>query len=149
MLQICYLTSIVSRASVKDTVAAHQLTLDDCANESGHAGPDLRPTERAGSEQTGAPATSASTKAPPARADRATMRAMNDHGYAIDLYIGELARQGRTEATRLKYTEVLYQFADHMERLGRAPWETTTNDCRHFLDASPSASPGRRPRLRR
>ena len=68
---------------------------------------------------------------------------MNDHGYAIDLYIGELARQGRTEATRLKYTEVLYQFADHMERLGRAPWETTTNDCRHFLDGFTRPRPPR------
>jgi site-specific recombinase XerD len=68
---------------------------------------------------------------------------MNDHGYAIDLYVGELARQGRTEATRLKYTEVLYQFADHMERLGRAPWETTTNDCRHFLDGFTRPRPPR------
>ena len=69
---------------------------------------------------------------------------MNDHGYAIDLYVGELARQGRTESTRLKYTEVLYQFAEHIDRLGRAPWETTTNDCRLFLDTFTRPRPPRR-----
>jgi integrase/recombinase XerD len=69
------------------------------------------------------------------------MLAMNDHGYAIDLYIGELARRSCTEATRIKYTEVLYEFADHMDRIGRPPWETTTNDCRTFLDTYTRSRP--------
>jgi len=72
---------------------------------------------------------------------------MSDHGYAIDLidlYVGELARRGCREATRIKYQEVLYEFADHMERLGRAPWETTTNDCRSFLDCFTRPRPPRR-----
>src|SRR5581483_11303641 len=57
-----------------------------------------------------------------------------DYGYTVDLYIGELARQGRTDATRIKYQQVLFEFADHVERIGRTPTETTTNDCRTFLD---------------
>jgi integrase len=77
-------------------------------------------------------------------ADTGKMRAMHDHGYAIDLFIGECARRGLTRATQIKYQEVLYEFADHMDRLGRAPWETTTNDCRTFLDGYLRPRPPRR-----
>ena len=127
----------------------HQLTLDDCpslllANQLANP---VRKGNRAISRDQApldSPRARRDRTKSPAPPDRATMRSMNDHGYAIDLYVGELARQGRTEATRLKYTEVLYQFAEHMERLGRAPWETTTNDCRLFLDTFTRPRPPRR-----
>ncbi len=143
----------MARSRPAQALDDHQLTLDDCPSlplashpanpgSKGHRGssrgqslPDFTlDSLRAGRAKTKSPALP----------DRATMRSMNDHGYAIDLYVGELARQGRTEATRLKYTEVLYQFAEHMDRLGRAPWETTTNDCRLFLDTFTRPRPPRR-----
>lgn len=59
---------------------------------------------------------------------------------AIDRYEGELARRGRTKATRRKYCqEVLYSFADHLGRTGLP--EATTDDCRRFLDRWINASP--------
>ncbi len=131
----------------------HQLTLDDCPSlplASHPANPGRkghRAISRGQASQTSpvdSPRAGQAKTKSPALPDRATMRSMNDHGYAIDLYVGELARQGRTEATRLKYTEVLYQFAEHMDRLGRAPWETTTNDCRLFLDTFTRPRPPRR-----
>ena len=131
----------------------HQLTLDDCPSlplASHRASPGRkgdRAISRGQASQTSpvdSPQAGRAKTKSSALPDRATMRSMNDHGYAIDLYVGELARQGRTEATRLKYTEVLYQFAEHMDRLGRAPWETTTNDCRLFLDTFTRPRPPRR-----
>ena len=131
----------------------HQLTLDDCPGSplvslkanpgrKGHRAISRRQASH--TSPVDSPRAGRVKTKSPALPDRATMRSMNDHGYAIDLYVGELARQGRTESTRLKYTEVLYQFAEHMDRLGRAPWETTTNDCRLFLDTFTRPRPPRR-----
>jgi integrase len=55
---------------------------------------------------------------------------------AIDLWMGELARAGRTSSTRTSYQRYLFKFVGHLE-LSRADVnarEVTTNDCRHFLD---------------
>lgn len=60
--------------------------------------------------------------------------------YAIDLWIGELARQGRAEATRRKYRQILDPFGDTVRH--KAPAEVTTDDIREYLDrwADKSAS---------
>jgi integrase len=55
---------------------------------------------------------------------------------AIDLWMGELARAGRTPATRASYERYLFKFVGQLER-SRPDVdvrEVTTNDCRHFLD---------------
>jgi integrase len=63
---------------------------------------------------------------------------MHSVSEAIDRYEGELARLGRTPATRKKYREILYPFADH---LGRRPLpEVSTDDCRRYLDRWTNAS---------
>lgn len=69
---------------------------------------------------------------------------MTDHGYAIDLCIGELARQGLAEATRRKYTEVLYELADHLEPRQIEPHTMTLDHCRGFLDGYLKQRPPRR-----
>jgi integrase len=54
----------------------------------------------------------------------------------IDLWIGELARAGRTASTRASYERYLFKFVIQLER-SRPDVdvrEVTTNDCRHFLD---------------
>lgn len=64
---------------------------------------------------------------------------MDDIYHAIDAYIGELARRGRTQATRNKYQWLLWQFAAHLghRNLGQVDrW-----DCRRFLDRWVDASP--------
>lgn len=59
---------------------------------------------------------------------------------AIDRYEGELARLGRTRATRQKYIrEVLWPFADQLGR--KALDEVTTDDCRRHLDRWINSSP--------
>ncbi len=63
---------------------------------------------------------------------------------AVDLWLGELARAGRTPATRFSYERYLFKFVDHVERSGPDPAvrEVTVNHCRTFLnkwiDRSPS-----------
>lgn len=83
-------------------------------------------------------------------AGSATLRAMTDHGYAVDLFIGELARVGKTEATRDKYREVLYEFAAWCETQHVAPHELTLEHGRRFLDGylrtRPPRQGQRRPR---
>jgi integrase len=55
---------------------------------------------------------------------------------AIDLWMGELARAGRTPSTRTSYERYLFKFVAHLEqsRADVDAREVTTNDCRHFLD---------------
>jgi integrase/recombinase XerD len=55
---------------------------------------------------------------------------------AIDLWMGELARAGRTESTRFSYERYLFKLAEHLERSKPdvSVREVTTNDCRSFLD---------------
>jgi integrase/recombinase XerD len=55
---------------------------------------------------------------------------------AIDLWMGELARAGRTASTRASYERYLFKFADQVERSrpDADVREVTTNDCRAFLD---------------
>src|SRR5687768_16999403 len=62
---------------------------------------------------------------------------------AVDLWIGELARAGRTESTRASYERHLFKLIAHLERarhVGEAR-EVTTNDCGAFLDNWLGASP--------
>jgi integrase len=72
------------------------------------------------------------------------LRAMNDHGYAIDLFIGECARGGLAEATRLKYTELLYELADYLETRAVPPHRMQLDHCRAFLDTKLKPRPPRR-----
>jgi len=67
---------------------------------------------------------------------RRRMRGLN---YAIDAYIGELARAGRSKATRTTYQRVLWQFADFLDE--RDCDEITVDHCRRFLDRWIDASP--------
>lgn len=55
---------------------------------------------------------------------------------AIDLWIGELARAGRTASTRASYERYLFKFLAQLEqaRPDVDVRDVTTNDCRHFLD---------------
>jgi integrase len=63
-------------------------------------------------------------------------------GRAIDLWMGELARGGRTPSTRRSYERYLFKFAGQLER----SWpevdvrQVTANDCREFLDRWSDAS---------
>jgi integrase len=78
------------------------------------------------------------TKTLPRLLDRAMMRRMNDIDYAVDAYIGELARRGRSQATRTKYQEILWKFCAHVGRKGCD--EITRLDCTTFLDRWVNAS---------
>lgn len=60
-------------------------------------------------------------------------------GNLTDAYLGELARRGRTKATRQKYREVLWPFADHCH--DKLVHDVTADDCRGFLDRWVDASP--------
>jgi integrase/recombinase XerD len=62
---------------------------------------------------------------------------------AVDLWIGELARAGRTPATRFSYARYLFKFVDHVERsrVDAGVREVTVNDCRSFLDKWIERSP--------
>jgi site-specific recombinase XerD len=55
---------------------------------------------------------------------------------AIDLWVGELARAGRTASTRASYERYLFKFVTQVERSRPDvdAREVTTNDCRLFLD---------------
>jgi integrase len=57
---------------------------------------------------------------------------VRDLDYAADLYIGDLARQGRTKATRTKYQQVLFPLV--ARHAGKAPEEITRDDCARYLD---------------
>ena len=59
---------------------------------------------------------------------------MTDHGYAIDLWLGELARRGLADATRTKYWELGYEFLLYLEQRGVEPHRLTIDHCRGFLD---------------
>lgn len=52
---------------------------------------------------------------------------------AVDNYLGELARRGRTQATRTKYREVLYPFLATLPRETNVE-QVTKDDCRRYLD---------------
>jgi integrase len=64
-------------------------------------------------------------------------------GRAIDLWIGELARSGRSVSTRLTYERYLFKFVSQLERARPdvGVRDVTTNDCRHFLDGWSGRSP--------
>jgi integrase len=65
---------------------------------------------------------------------------MHNVSEAIDRYEGELARLGRTPATRKKYCrEVLWSFAAFLGRTDLQ--QVTTDDCRRYLDRWTDASP--------
>ena len=54
----------------------------------------------------------------------------------VDLWMGELARAGRTQGTRDSYSRYLNKLIDELERMKPDPMvrEVTVNDCRSFLD---------------
>lgn len=80
----------------------------------------------------------------PVDAVEAKIRAMTDHGYAIDLWLGELARQGLAESTRHKYREVGYELADHLDARQVPPHRFTLDHARSFLDTKLRHRPPRR-----
>ena len=55
---------------------------------------------------------------------------------AVDLWMGELARSGRTASTRFSYERYLFKLVDHVERAkpDADVRDVTVNDCRSFLD---------------
>lgn len=72
----------------------------------------------------------------------AMIRRMNDLNYAMDAYLGDLARAGRTRDTRVKYQQVLWAFASMLERDGIRECDKVTPDlCRRFLDRWVDSSP--------
>ena len=60
-------------------------------------------------------------------------------GAAIDLYVGELARRGRSAETRRAYERVLFLLADRYR--DKPVTEITVDDCRRFLDRWRDAAP--------
>jgi len=64
---------------------------------------------------------------------------MNDIDHAVDAYIGELARRGRSRHTREKYQWLLWKFCDHVGP--KDVDELTRYDCTRFLDRWTNASP--------
>lgn len=67
------------------------------------------------------------------------MRRMNDIDHAVDAYIGELARLGRTTATRTKYQWLLWKFCEHVN--DRDVQAITRRHCTSFLDRWADSSP--------
>lgn len=65
-------------------------------------------------------------------------RRMSELNYAIDAYIGDLARRGRSKETRRKYTTVLWKLSDHVQE--RDCDAITAEQCRSFLDRWVDAS---------
>ena len=61
---------------------------------------------------------------------------------AIDLWVGELARSGRTASTRRSYERYLFKFVGQLERSRPDvdAREVTATDCREFLDRWSDAS---------
>ncbi len=66
-------------------------------------------------------------------------RRMNEIDHAVDAYIGELARLGRSANTRTKYQWLLWKFCEHVGP--RYVDELTRVDCTSFLDRWVNASP--------
>ena len=69
---------------------------------------------------------------------------MHDRSYAnidraLDLYIGALARDRRTEATRRKYRQVLEPFCALYAEL--APWEISEAHCERYLNRWVNCAP--------
>jgi integrase len=65
-------------------------------------------------------------------------RRMRGVSYAVDAYLGDLARRGRTKDTRTKYQQILWKldaFTDPKD-----VDEITADDCRRFLDQWINAS---------
>ena len=63
------------------------------------------------------------------------MNRVRDLDHAIDIFEGELARRSRTPATRQKYRDVLYPFADFLERQAvHQPYAVTADHCREYLN---------------
>jgi integrase/recombinase XerD len=62
---------------------------------------------------------------------------------AVDRWLGELARGGRTPSTRFSYERYLFKFVDQVERSrpDADVREVTVNDCRAFLDRWIDRSP--------
>jgi integrase len=62
---------------------------------------------------------------------------------AVDLWVGELARAGRTESTRASYERYLFKLVDQLERskVDVDVRDVTTNDLRAFLNNWLTASP--------
>lgn len=62
---------------------------------------------------------------------------------AIDLWLGELARAGRTETTRASYERYLFKLVDQLERsrVDVDARDVTTNDLRTFLNNWLHSSP--------
>ncbi len=62
---------------------------------------------------------------------------------AIDLWLGELARAGRTPSTRVSYERYLFKFVGQLEqsRPDIDVRDVTTNECRQFLDGWKDRSP--------
>lgn len=67
-------------------------------------------------------------------------RRMNDLDWAIDAYIGELARRGKTANTRRKYRELLWKFSSDVHP--KDADQVTPDDCRRFLDRWIDCAPG-------
>ena len=59
--------------------------------------------------------------------------------YAIDLWLGELARQGKAESTRRKYRQILDPFGDTVRH--KTPAEVVVDDIRAYLDKWVESSP--------
>jgi len=72
------------------------------------------------------------------------LRAMTDHGYAIDLLISNLALEGLAEATRIKYTEVLFELADYLDARQVPPHKLNIDHCRGYLETKLKQRPPRR-----
>lgn len=64
---------------------------------------------------------------------------MNDIDHAVDAYIGELARLGRSQNTRRKYREILWKLCAHVG--GKRCSEIERADCTSFLDRWADSSP--------
>lgn len=60
------------------------------------------------------------------------LRAVLDFGDAIDLYIAELARRGKSRSTRDSYVRILNHFADSCR--GKEPEELKLEDYERFVD---------------
>lgn len=67
------------------------------------------------------------------------IRRMNDIDYAVDAYVGELARLGRSPNTRRKYREILWKFCAHVGE--KRCDEIERSDCTGFLDRWADSSP--------
>jgi integrase len=76
--------------------------------------------------------------------DREKIRAMNDHSYALDLWISSLAVRGLAEATRNKYREVGYELADYLDSRQIGPHQFELDHARGFLVTKLRQRPPRR-----